>query len=360
MPPRGLLALALLLGSAPGAAAAAECPDAARALGVERIVEIDASTGALFGDMSKQDKEPSFLGPKEVVLTFDDGPVPWITKSILDTLDQYCTKATFFSVGQMALAYPASVKEVLARGHTLGGHTWSHPLNLRQLSLEKAKDQIERGFAAVALAAGQPTAPFFRFPGLSDSGPLLQHLQGRGIAAFTVDVVSNDSYIRSAARLAQYTLRQLEARQGGIMLFHDIKAATAKALPDILAELKARGYKVVHMHPAATLTTLAEYDAELTPALAKTTNAAADGKPALVPFYGAVGPVGADGTTTPPVSQLVPAAKVRVAATSSDAETPTVSPEAAPVTKRKRRPARNHVGLSGKGKRQPKSQSFLD
>ncbi|MEI9899559.1 MAG: hypothetical protein WDN31_04800 [Hyphomicrobium sp.] len=58
-------------------------------------------------------------------------------------------------------------------------------MNLRALTLEKAEDQVERGFAAVALAAGQPISPFFRFPGLSDSGPLLDYMQKkRGIAAF--------------------------------------------------------------------------------------------------------------------------------------------------------------------------------
>ena len=56
--------------------------------------------------MTKRTKETSFLEPKEVVLTFDDGPVPWVTTPILDTLDKFCTKATFFSVGEMALAYP--------------------------------------------------------------------------------------------------------------------------------------------------------------------------------------------------------------------------------------------------------------
>ncbi len=241
------LAAAVLVLVLTDTGATQSCPDPAGALGVSRIIEIDASAGPIFGDMTKRAKEPGFLEPKEVVLTFDDGPVPWITTPILDTLDKFCTKATFFSVGEMALAYPRAVKDVLARGHTLGTHTWSHPLNLRSLSLAKAKDQIDRGFAAVALAAGQPIAPFFRFPGLSDSDALLDHLQKLGVASFTVDVVSNDSYIGSVERLTQRVLKETEARQGGILLFHDIKPATAKALPGILTELKARGYRVVHL-----------------------------------------------------------------------------------------------------------------
>jgi peptidoglycan/xylan/chitin deacetylase (PgdA/CDA1 family) len=251
------------------ARAGTDCPDPAKALGVERVVEIDAANGPLYGEISVLQREENFLGPGEVVLTFDDGPMPWITGSILDTLDRFCTKATFFSVGRMAIAYPDTVKEVLARGHTLGAHTWSHPLNLKRRGLDRAIDEIERGFSAIALAAGQPIAPFFRFPGLSDSDPMMAHLQERGIAAFTVDVVSNDSYIASADRLASYTLSKIDQRNGGIVLFHDIKSATAKALPVILAGLKQRGYKVVHMRPKAPLVPITSYDADLLKLMAK-------------------------------------------------------------------------------------------
>lgn len=289
------------------------CADKSQGLQVSRVVEIDPSSGPLYGDMSRFAKEDSFLQPKEVVLTFDDGPMPWITKSILDTLDRYCTKATFFAVGQMALAYPNSVKDVMARGHTLGTHTWSHPLNLPRIGVEKATDQIERGFAAVAMAAGKPIAPFFRFPGLSDSDPLLAHLQERGVASFTVDVVSNDSYIGNADKLAQYTIRQIEHRQGGIILFHDIKAATAKALPTILAALKAKGYTVVHLRSKTTFEPKPELVAQLQPVF-DNTQAALKNK-TLVPFYGAVIP----GETGLPVTELTPAPRTRnAAATTGD------------------------------------------
>ena len=96
------------------------CPDPGKALGVSRVIEIDTSGGPIFGSATQRENEARFLADDEVVLTFDDGPVPWVTKPILDTLDQFCTKATFFSVGEMALSYPAMTKEVLARGHTVG------------------------------------------------------------------------------------------------------------------------------------------------------------------------------------------------------------------------------------------------
>lgn len=297
--------LAALVAGVPEPAAAA-CPDPDKALGVSRVIEIDTSGGPIFGSATKREKEARFLAENEVVLTFDDGPVPWVTKPILDTLDQFCTKATFFSVGEMALSYPAMTKEVLARGHTLGTHTWSHPNNLRRLGFEKAKDEIERGFAAVSLAAATGIAPFFRFPGLNDSDELLTYLQSRSIASFTVDVISNDSFIGSPQRIADRTLKLAAAEKGGILLFHDLKRPTAKALPAILAGLKAKGFKVVHLVAKSPAVPLATIDAELQPILAKA--AARD----VVPFHGPVpGPETPDGQD-PAVSELAPPARTRI------------------------------------------------
>ncbi len=240
-------ALISVLGAWSAGSTFAGCDHPETALPVSRIVEIDASNGPMFGTVTHQVHEPSFLKPKEVVLTFDDGPMPWVTASILNTLDTFCTKATFFSVGRMALSYPATVKDILARGHTLGSHTYSHPFNMPRMKGDAARSEIERGLAAVATAAGQPIAPFFRFTGLADSARLLRYLQFRHIATFTVDVVSNDSYIHDPEKLADRTMAEVRRQHGGIILFHDIKTATAKALPSILTRLKAEGYSVVHV-----------------------------------------------------------------------------------------------------------------
>lgn len=347
-----------VLGPSGTSYADADCAEPKGALGVERVVEIDAASGPLYGDISVLQREDTFLKPREVVLTFDDGPMPWITKSILDTLDRFCTKATFFSVGRMAVAYPASVKDVLARGHTLGSHTWSHPLNLKRRGLPRAIDEIERGFAAIALAAEQPIAPFFRFPGLSDSDPMMAHLQSRGIAAFTVDVVSNDSYIGSPDRLATYTLAQIDKRQGGIVLFHDIKSATAKALPVILAGLKRQNYKVVHIRSKAPLVPVDRYDAELEKLLAKTqpkpkpeatfiaaattgetAPASTDAEPHLLPFFGSPAVLKTLSGADAEVTELAPPARQRQTATARDHTEPPA---------REKKPARTDAGKKTK------------
>lgn len=285
-------------------------------LGVSRVVEIDASAGPLFGAITAQVKEESFLKPKEVVLTFDDGPMPWVTNSILDTLDKFCTKATFFAVGKMAIAYPQTLRKVVDRGHTLGGHTWSHPLNLKRLGQDAAMAEIEKGMAAILLASGGRAAPFFRFPGLSDNAKMLAALQKRGIASFSVDVVSDDSYISNPAKLIATTLSRVEARKGGILLFHDIKPATAKALPSLLSELKKRGYRVVHMLATANVKPLAQYTEQLQPVLAKKDppQGQAAAKAAMMPFYGTIGPERVERATNQDVQSALSGVKVDVLA----------------------------------------------
>lgn len=238
-----------LAGATSGAAAPEFCTNA-QALGVTRIAQIDASAGGLYGSITKQ-PALELLGDKEVVLTFDDGPYPGLTRQILDTLDKHCTRATFFVVGQMVQSHPDILREEIARGHTIGTHTQTHPLNMRRLRLDVAKADIEKGFASTAAVAGDALAPFFRFPGLGDSPATLAYLKSRGIATFSVDVVTNDSFIRDPRALAKHTLNILDKKGRGILLFHDIKASTAKALPFILDELQKRGYKVVHLKPKA-------------------------------------------------------------------------------------------------------------
>lgn len=249
---RMLCALAAALSTGFGTAVDAaplprSCADP-EAIGLARVVEIDAAKGHVYGGIT-QAPAHHFLKAKEVVLTFDDGPFAGLTRRILDTLDQHCTRATFFVVGQMAVARPEIVRETIGRGHTVGTHTWSHPMPMRALPVEAQIEEIDKGIAAASRVAGRGLAPFFRFPGLGDSPETLAHLKTRGIATFTVDIVSNDSFISDPQKLADRTMNILAGKGRGILLFHDIKPATAAALPIILGQLKQQGYQVVHMTP---------------------------------------------------------------------------------------------------------------
>jgi peptidoglycan/xylan/chitin deacetylase (PgdA/CDA1 family) len=228
------------------------------ALGVARTVEIDAKGGPWLG---APHGDPELLKPGEVVLTFDDGPVPHTTRPILAALAAECTKATFFMVGQMAAAHPEMVREVAAQGHTVGTHTWSH-LNLRGASPTRMKGQIESAIAAVEKAADTPTAPFFRYPYLSSTRTSVDYLKSRNIAQFAIDIDSWDYLTRSPQIVVKRTMARLETKGRGIILLHDIHASTARAIPDLLARLKEKGFKVVHLKPKAPVESLEIAEAE--------------------------------------------------------------------------------------------------
>lgn len=192
------------------------------------------------------------LRPREVILTFDDGPSPTHTPKILAALDDYNVKATFFMVGHMAQAHAGIARDVSLAGHTIGTHTHRHE-NLAQLSEAAALRTIGRGEEAIAgslAPIGVKPAPFFRFPYLAHTSVLRADLGDLDVVIFDVDVDSLDFKKDSADTVLARTLSRLEAKGGGILLFHDIHARTAKMMPEFLAELKRRGFKVVHAVPA--------------------------------------------------------------------------------------------------------------
>jgi peptidoglycan/xylan/chitin deacetylase (PgdA/CDA1 family) len=267
---RAILAVSLLMVSlVHGGAVAAECPPGA--LGVARTIVVDPREHARIGAMQYGETLP--LNDREVVLTFDDGPVPRHTGSVLETLASECTKATFFMVGQMANAYPAMVRRVHDEGHTIANHSQTHPFTFSRMSVPQAAAQIEGGFASLRAALGDPdaVAPFFRIPGLLRQDSVEQYLAAHGVMTWSVDVVADDWTHINAAEIARRAVSRLEARGKGVLLLHDIHEKTAVALPVILQELKARGFKIVHVVPAApdrpkTATTPEQWAAHAAPA----------------------------------------------------------------------------------------------
>lgn len=239
-------------------ALAAECPGNPKALGVARTVEIDTTGGPGFG--MQHYRAYDFLQEKEVILTFDDGPQVRTTHAILKALAAHCTKATFFSIGKMALGLPEILRDVAKGGHTVGIHTWSHK-NIRKLSASKATEEIEKGASAVARALGAPVATFFRFPFLRDSKDMIAYLGKRNIGIFSTDIDSFDFRYRSANKLVRDVMRKLDKRGKGMLLLHDIQPVTAKAMPKLLERLAAGGYKIVHMKAKDELKTIAKFDA---------------------------------------------------------------------------------------------------
>jgi peptidoglycan/xylan/chitin deacetylase (PgdA/CDA1 family) len=219
----------------------------ADALGVARVMAVGTQGGGAVGRKSYPQTLP--LAEKEVVLTFDDGPWPATTRQVLDALAAECTQATFFLVGQRVRENPAIARAIRDAGHTIATHSMTHP-NMRHLSLAKAQDNIARGMAAVAEGVGaKAVAPFFRFPGFADTPALIDWLGAQNTGVFGTDLWASDWNPMTPETQLRLVLRRLEARKGGIVLFHDTHAQTAKMIPPFLRELKSRGYRVVAIVP---------------------------------------------------------------------------------------------------------------
>src|SRR5215510_2733861 len=121
-----VLCLGLLSAStvAPGASLAADCPGHPDALGTSRTIVVDPREHQRIGTMQYRETLP--LADHEVVLTFDDGPLPKYSNQVLQILANECIKATFFLIGSQARANPEGVRKLVAAGHTIGSHSQNH------------------------------------------------------------------------------------------------------------------------------------------------------------------------------------------------------------------------------------------
>ena len=233
-------------------ASAADCPGHPDALGTSRTLVIDPKAHPRIGTMNYTETLP--LRDHEVVLTFDDGPLPHNSDQILEILASQCVKATFFTVGRMAQSFPEGVRKVRDAGHSVGTHTQNHPTGFDKFSIERARQEIDDGIASVtaALGDGGGLTPFFRAPGLRRSPAVEDYLASKGIQLWSADFPADDWRHVSPSRVYELAMKRLEAKRKGILLLHDIQARTVVALPRILHEMKARGYRIVHVVPATS------------------------------------------------------------------------------------------------------------
>lgn len=246
--------IALLLGAVAAltatSARAADCPGHPDAIGTSRVLVVDPREHPRIGAM--QYKETLPLHDHEVVLTFDDGPVPKYSNQVLQILADQCVKATFFTIGKQAQASPEGVRKLAAAGHTIGTHSQTHPLTFNKMTLDQARPEVDQGIASVKAALKDPSqlAPFFRVPGLLRAETVDGYVGSLGVQIWSADFVADDWRNISAAKVADLAIKRIEARHKGILLLHDIHARTVQALPKILHELKARGYQIVQVVPA--------------------------------------------------------------------------------------------------------------
>ncbi|MDB5609244.1 MAG: polysaccharide deacetylase [Bradyrhizobium sp.] len=231
-------------------AAAADCPGHPDALGTSRTLVVDPREHTRIGTMQYAETLP--LEDHEVVLSFDDGPLPRNSNQVLEILASQCVKATFFEIGQMARTYPEGVRKLRDAGHTIGTHTQNHPLTMNRMPIERARQEIDDGIASVKAALGDDVAlaPFFRIPGLLRAEAVEDYLASQGIQTWSADFPADDWRHISSSKVYDLAMQRIEAKGKGILLLHDIQPRTVAALPRILSELKARGYRIVHVVPA--------------------------------------------------------------------------------------------------------------
>lgn len=206
----------------------------AAAVGLRELV--NSSTFQLFGDYVVSVKTTD----RVVALTFDDGPSPAHTPKVLNELDRYHVKATFFMMGRSVERYPDVARDVLRRGHEIGNHSYSHP-KLILMSPQRVRNEIERTDTLLR-GIGVSGEIHFRAPHASKFIVLPYVLAQMGKLNVMGDVSADEWRQRPAAVMTESILRNV--RPGSIIGLHDPAGAESlRTLKDILPALMAQGYR---------------------------------------------------------------------------------------------------------------------
>lgn len=218
----------------------------------DNVQKRDMSNGymAVTGDVAR----------KEIVLTFDDGPVGQYTDAILRALKEVNAKAMFFHAGKSVRANPEVLKRVAADGHIVGSHSTTHAClgsskacyvqnGNRNLTFDEAVAEIRGGHQAIFNVLGW-VDPVFRFPYGETSRELKNFLKAKSAGEFAWNIDSEDWRSQSNEQLLNRVLSKVDAAGRGIVLFHDIQRRTAEIMPQFLREVYNRGYSIVLLTPA--------------------------------------------------------------------------------------------------------------
>ena len=189
---------------------------------------------------------------RTVALTFDDGPGPW-TPAVLDVLQQAQVQATFFVVGKSVAAEPEMLRRVLADGHALGNHTWSHkiPSAASGWNRPTLTREIERTSQAILDAVGRKPCLFRPPGGVAKGADTVSHAAHLSVILWSVDTRDWANRPAGAADFARVIRKRATAglaEEHPVILMHDgggDRAATVAALPGIIEDYRAHGYRFV-------------------------------------------------------------------------------------------------------------------
>lgn len=194
---------------------------------------------------------------KIIALTFDDGPHPVYTEQILDILDEYDVKATFFVLGMLAENYPNIVKRQFEEGHEIGNHTYSH-IDTKKASKEELLEEYRKTQDIIySITRNKPK--IFRPPYGSFDKKVLDMIQEDNsiVVLWSANQDSKDWKNPEVEKIVANTISNIE--NGDIILFHDYvyydKSHTVEALKEIIPELKNRGYEFVTLSQLLNIST---------------------------------------------------------------------------------------------------------
>ena len=176
---------------------------------------------------------------KIVYLTFDDGPTPEVTEFVLDTLDEFDFKATFFCIGDCVARHPILFNRIQHDGHAVGNHTYNH-LNAWKTNRSAYLENVQSASESINSSLFRP--PYGRL-----TPKIVREIKSLGFRIIMWDVLSGDF---DAGRSAESCLENVitNTRNGSIIVFHDSQKAKQKLfkiLPDFCKTLKSQGFKSV-------------------------------------------------------------------------------------------------------------------
>ncbi len=226
-----------------------------------------------------------------VALTFDDGPHPVNTPRILDILNKYGAKATFYVLGERVQRHPSILARAVASGHEIGVHTWDHP-SLTSISRDAVKSQMDRSITAINSATGGRKIRTMRPPyGAINTGLVDYFASEYGLTTVMWNVDTNDWRRPGVSVVTSRAVNS--AKSGSIILLHDIHSPSADAVEGIVKGLQARGFQLVTVGELLYRAYLESKQEEQTSAqegvAAATPSVAAPAQPqaqALAPEYG--------------------------------------------------------------------------
>jgi len=181
---------------------------------------------------------------REISLTFDDGPDPEVTPRVLDLLDRYQAKASFFCIGENAAAQPELVKEIARRGHSVENHSYRHHRAFAFFGISRLKREVDAAQSMVASITGRAPV-FFRAPAGFRSPFLDSVLAPRGLRYVSWTRRGFDAVSTDPRRILKRLTRGLAA--GDVLLMHDSAPVVLAVLPALLEQLSARGLKAVSL-----------------------------------------------------------------------------------------------------------------